>query len=103
MCQLFIQANADLWCSTTRSIRIEGLATSIRLENYFWSTLEEIAERDDINVPRMISRLYRESIEAKHDLGNFTSFLRVCCIRYLALQMSGDIPTDKNISIASLN
>ena len=103
MCQLFIQANSNLWLNSTRSLRIEGVVTSIRLENYFWSTLEEIALRDDMQIPQMISRLYRESVEAEHDLGNFTSFLRVCCMRYLALQMSGDIPDKKTVSISSLD
>ena len=103
MCKLFIQANADLWKRSTRSLRIEGMVTSVRLENYFWNILEEIALRDNMHVPQMISSLYRESIQAGHDLGNFTSFLRVCCMRYLALQISGDIPSQKNITIASLD
>ncbi len=103
MCKLFIQADSNLWTSSTRSLRIDGMVTSIRLENYFWSVLEAIAQRDDMNIPQMITRLYHESIDAEHDLGNFTSFLRVCCMRYLALQVSGDIPLDHRISIASLD
>ena len=103
MCKLFIQADSNLWLSSTRSLRIDGMVTSVRLENYFWSTLEEIAERDAMNIPQMITRLYHESIDAGHDLGNFTSFLRVCCMRYLALQLSGEIPQRRDISIASLD
>jgi len=103
MCKLFIQANTELWQSSTRSLRIDGVVTSIRLENYFWTTLESIARRDELNIPRMISRLYHESIDAGHDLSNFTSFLRVCCMRYLALKISGDIPLNDEVSIASLN
>lgn len=103
MCKLFINAEPELWKSSTRSLRIDGMVTSVRLENYFWSTLEAIAQRDDLNIPQMLTRLYHESIDAGHDLGNFTSFLRVCCMRYLALQLSGDIPTDKNIAIAALD
>jgi hypothetical protein len=34
---------------------------------------------------------------------NFASFLRVCSGRYLALQLSGGIPQDVSIPIASLN
>lgn len=79
------------------------MVTSVRLENYFWSTLEEIAQRDGMNVPQMITRLYHESIDAGHDLGNFTSFLRVCCMRYLALQLSGEIPDQPDVTIASLD
>ncbi len=79
------------------------MVTSVRLENYFWATLEEIAQRDGMNVPQMITRLYHESIDAGHDLGNFTSFLRVCCMRYLALQLSGEIPDQPDVTIASLD
>ena len=103
MCKLFIGADPNLWVSSTHSLRIDGMVTSVRLENYFWNVLEEIARRDDMNVPRMITRLYHESIDAGHDLGNFTSFLRVCAIRYLALQLSGEIPPSLDVPIGSLN
>ena len=103
MCKLFINADATLWSSSTRSIRIDGMVTSVRLENYFWDTLATIASRDDMNIPQMLTRLYHESIDAGHDLGNFTSFLRVCCMRYLALQLNGAIPINQDIAINSLN
>ena len=103
MCKLFIDADAQLWKSSSRSIRIDGMVTSVRLENYFWSTLESIARRDHMNIPQMLTRLYHESIDAGHDLGNFTSFLRVCCMRYLALQLSGDIPINEKVAIAELD
>ena len=103
MCKLFIGASPDLWEATTRSLRIDGMVTSVRLERYFWRVLEEIASRDSLALPDMLSRLYSESIEAGHNLGNFTSFLRVCAMRYLGLQMSGEIPIQPEISIASLD
>lgn len=102
MCKLFIGAEKDFWESTTRSMRFDGVVSSIRLENFFWYTLEEIAERDGYTVSQLINRLYFESIEERHDMGNFTSFLRVCCHRYLALQLSGRVPTDTEIQISSL-
>ena len=34
---------------------------------------------------------------------NFASFLRVCCGRYLALQLSGGIPQNPAVSIRSLD
>lgn len=76
------------------------MVTSIRLENSFWRVLKEIAERDNLTIPAMISRLYRESTEAGHDLSNFTSFLRVCCNRYMALQLNGVVPTDLNVPLS---
>lgn len=103
MCKLFVEADPVLWECRARSLRIDGMVTSVRLETFFWRVLEELAERDGMNVVQLITRLHHESIEAGHDLGNFTSFLRVCCGRYLALQLSGDVPADTSQPIASLN
>lgn len=91
MCQLFIDVDSELWKSRTKSLRIDGMSTSIRIENFFWNTLEEIAGRDRMTVNQLITKLYYESIDAEHDLGNFTSFLRVCCARYLSLIGMGEI------------
>lgn len=103
MCKLFIHANPELWASATHSLRIDGMVTSVRMEHYFWQILEEIARRDDMNTAQLITRLYHESIDAGHDLGNFTSFLRVCALRYQALQLTGDIPTQHEVPIATLD
>ncbi|MBU2954212.1 ribbon-helix-helix domain-containing protein [Marinobacter sp. F3R08] len=103
MCKLFINADPELWVSRTHSLRIDGMVTSVRMENAFWQALTELAARDDMNLPQMITRLYHESIDAGHDLGNFTSFLRVCALRYLELQLSGDVPRDTGVSIGSLD
>jgi hypothetical protein len=65
--------------------------------------LEEIATRDSLTIPEMLNRLHQESLDAGHDISNFTSFLRVCAIRFIGLQLAGDIPTDKGVSIASLD
>lgn len=103
MCRLFIGADPALWQSMTRSVRIDGVATSIRLESFFWSVLEDIGERDSMSVGRLIGRLYRESLEEGHPPENFTSFLRVCCGRYLALQLDGLVPAGRDAPIASLD
>ena len=65
------------------------MVTSVRLETMFWMVLEEIAAREDLNVPQLLHQLYNESIDEGHDLGNFTSFLRVCCLRFTDLQLKG--------------
>ena len=103
MCQLFINADPSLWQNVTRSIRIDGMVTSIRLENIFWFTLEEIAQRDQLSVTQLIVKLNHEAIDAGHDLDNFTSFLRVCAMRYLHLQSIGMLPRATDISLGSLN
>lgn len=94
MCRVFIGADPMLWESQTRSIRMDGMVTSVRLENMFWSVLEEIAARDDMYVPQLLHQLYNESIDEGHDLGNFTSFLRVCCLRYIDLRLKGLLRDD---------
>jgi predicted DNA-binding ribbon-helix-helix protein len=102
MCQVFISADPQLYAHRARSVRLHGVATSIRLENMFWQVLEEIAARDGFTVPQLCTRLYDELVAERGAVDNFTSFLRVCCTRYLALQLSGEIPQDACIPIRSL-
>ena len=102
MCQVFISADPQLWAHRARSIRLHGVATSIRLENLFWQVLEEIAARDSYTVPQLCTKLYDELLAERGAVDNFSSFLRVCCTRYLALQLSGEIPQDMGIPIRSL-
>jgi len=42
-------------------------------------------------------------LEHRGDIPNFSSFLRVCGLRYLALQVDQRIPSDVSIPIRSLN
>ena len=102
MCQLFIDADPALWASHTRSFRMDGMVTSVRLEEMFWRTLETIGDRDDLTVPQLLHRLYNESLDAGHDVGNFTSFLRVCCLRFIALQLRGLIPNVARVKLSQL-
>jgi predicted DNA-binding ribbon-helix-helix protein len=102
MCQVFISADPQLWAHRSRSIRLHGVATSIRLENLFWQVLAEIATRDGFTVPQLCTRLYDELLTERGAVDNFSSFLRVCCTRYLALQLAGEIPQDMRIPIRSL-
>jgi predicted DNA-binding ribbon-helix-helix protein len=102
MCRLFIGADPALWHNQTRSFRLDGMVTSVRQEAQFWDTLQDIAARDDLTVPQLFQRLYYESMDEGHDIGNFASFLRVCCLRYLALQLQDLIPQDKTIAIRDL-
>jgi len=103
MCQIFIGADPDLYRTRSRSLRLHGMATSIRLEVLFWNILEEVGARDGMSVGQLITRLYDELAAAGGDCANFTSFLRVSCGRYLALQVSGSIPADPSVSIRSLD
>ena len=103
MCQVFISADPALYESRTRSVRLHGVATSIKLENLFWQVLDDIAMRDGMRTPQLCTKLYDELVQERGAVDNFASFLRVCCGRYLALQLCGGIPQDSRIPIASLN
>jgi predicted DNA-binding ribbon-helix-helix protein len=99
MCQLFVHADSSLWSCKTKSLRIQGVVTSIRLEVFFWDVLEELSFRDHMTVNQAITKLYLESLDADHDIGNFTSFLRVCCSRYLSLIADGAISREVELPL----
>ncbi len=103
MCKIFISADPELYRCRSRSLRLSGVATSIRLENQFWQVLEEIGRRDSLSIAQLITRLYEELTDSGGDCTNFSSFLRVSCLRYLALQLSGRIPVDVEVPIRSLD
>ncbi|WP_201579398.1 ribbon-helix-helix domain-containing protein [Psychrobacter sp. Pi2-52] len=103
MCQLFISADDSLWSSRTKSLRIQGVVTSIRLEVFFWDILEEVSFRDQMTVNQLITKLYLESLDADHDIGNFTSFLRVCCSRYLSLIADGDLSRETRLPLEKVD
>lgn len=105
MCEIFTRADPGLYASRARSVRLHGVATSIRLENIFWQVLEEIGARDGLSVPRLVARLHDElsAAGALDDRANFASFLRVSCTRYLQLQIAGLIPADGAVPIRALD
>ena len=103
MCEIFIRARPESYQSKTRSVRLHGVVTSIRLENLFWEILAEIGERDGMNVPQLLERLYDELVHSRGEVGNFASFLRVSALRYMALQAHDRIPTDLTVPIRSLD
>jgi predicted DNA-binding ribbon-helix-helix protein len=103
MCKIFISADPTSYESRTRSVRLHGVVTSIRLENLHWAVLEEIAGRDGMTVAQLIERLYDELVADRGAVGNFSSFLRVCALRYENLIAQGLIPRDATIPIRSLD
>jgi predicted DNA-binding ribbon-helix-helix protein len=103
MCRLFVNADPHLWETRLRSVRMDGFSTSIRLENLYWGVLEEIAARDHMTLTQLLTRLHGELLEAHERVDNFASFLRVCCGRYLMLQLAGDISQDPRTPIRGLD
>ena len=103
MCEVFISADPHSYENRTRSVRLHGVVTSIRLENLFWLVLEEIARRDGMGVVQLIEKLYDELVAARGEVGNFASFLRVSALRYEAMLAQGRIPVDTAVAIRSLD
>ena len=103
MCEIFISADPASYESRTRSVRLHGVVTSIRLEHLYWDVLEEIARRDGMSVVHLIEKLYDELVTARGGVGNFTSFLRVSALRYEAMVAQGRIPADVRVPIRSLD
>jgi predicted DNA-binding ribbon-helix-helix protein len=80
MCHLFASQNPDSYIYETRSIRLNGQSTSIRLERMFWNILEQIAALEGLSVPSFISTLHREVLLMWGPVPNFTSHLRCICL-----------------------
>jgi predicted DNA-binding ribbon-helix-helix protein len=83
MCQIFAGQDPGNYQCTTRSVRLAGHATSIRLEATFWDILDELAENQGMTTPRFLSQLYDEVLELHGGIANFASLLRVSCVLYL--------------------
>jgi predicted DNA-binding ribbon-helix-helix protein len=69
-------------------MRLNGQSTSIRLENSFWTILDEIAAGEGLSTPAFLSKLHAEMLELHGEPQNFTSMLRCTCL------LHREIPTD---------
>ena len=83
MCDFFISADPILYESRSRTVRIHGVVTSIRLENLMWDTLADIASDEGKSTNCLIATLHDEILDRRGEVANFSSFLRVTCLRYL--------------------
>jgi predicted DNA-binding ribbon-helix-helix protein len=85
MCDIYTSADPIHYEQRTRSVRIHGMVTSIRLENLCWDILARIAAKDKLTTNQLICRLYEEIVERQGKVENLSSFLRISCMRYLSL------------------
>ncbi|TXY08571.1 ribbon-helix-helix domain-containing protein [Vibrio mimicus] len=83
MCEIFANQPKENYQFITRSVRIDGHATSVKLEASFWNILEEIAQAQSMSLPKFIGLIYREALEYTGDITNFASLLRCSCLIYL--------------------
>jgi predicted DNA-binding ribbon-helix-helix protein len=88
MCEFFVSADPILYESRSRTVRIHGVLTSIRLENLMWDTLAEIAAEEGKSTNCLIATLHDEVLNCRGEVANFSSFLRVTCLRYLRRKLN---------------
>ena len=82
MCSLFAHQPLRNFELQTRSLRIGGHCTSIRLELSFWDTLEEIAAKEGMSLAKFLTRLHNEVLNHAGEVNNFASLLRCSCLIY---------------------
>ena len=83
MCEFFVKADPIQYEQRSRTVRIHGVLTSIRLENMVWDLLAEMAAEEGRTTNALIALFHDEILAHRGEVPNFASFLRVTCMRYL--------------------
>ena len=98
MCKIYLATDPIHYESRSRTLRIHGVATTIRLENTFWDVLQRIAESERKTTNQLITQFYDEAVQDTPDEApkNFASVLRVTCCRYLEINGTGAIRSRDN-------
>ena len=91
MCEYFVKADPIQYEQRSRTIRIHGVLTSIRLENMVWDILAEMAETEGCTTNMLIVRFHDEILAHRGEVPNFASFLRVTCLRYQGLKADASL------------
>jgi predicted DNA-binding ribbon-helix-helix protein len=84
MCKMFAGQDPRNYAYETRSVRLMGHATSVRLESRFWVIVEGIAASQGLTLARFLTKLYEEALDIHGEVSNFASLLRCCCLNYLS-------------------
>lgn len=80
----FVVQSDPIQCERrSRTVHVHGRPTQIRLENLAWDILREMAEAQNTTTNALVVVLHDEVLESRAEGANFTSFLRVTCMRYL--------------------
>jgi predicted DNA-binding ribbon-helix-helix protein len=87
MCEFFVKADPIAYEQRTRTVRIHGVLTSLRLENMVWDTLAEMAEEQGCTTNHLIVTFHDEILAHRGEVPNFASFLRVSSMRFLRRQL----------------
>ncbi|RMU03522.1 hypothetical protein ALP34_04090 [Pseudomonas savastanoi pv. glycinea] len=67
----------------SKSVRLNGLTTCLRLENVYWNILSGIASSNECSVNAVLSYIDRE-VHLRHGgVKNFSGLIRVVCVAHL--------------------
>lgn len=67
----------------SRSVRLNGFATCLRLEEVYWEVLSDISRINDCSVNALLSYIDRE-VHLRHGgVKNFSGLIRVVCVMHL--------------------
>jgi predicted DNA-binding ribbon-helix-helix protein len=104
LCQIYASQLPDTYAYVTRSVRLNGYSTSIKIEAKFWRVLEEIARQEGVALTSFLATLHDEAEAIHGEVRNFASLLRCTCLIYLserherALAETGHRPAAKQVS-----
>ena len=97
MCHIYASIPPEAYEPVTRSVRLHGQVTSIRLEARFWEVLDSMAASQEMTTPRFVTTLYDEVLELRGEVGNFTSLLRVVCTVHLDGRARASAPIPERV------
>lgn len=83
MCKIFSGIPRSAYECETRSVRLDGHATSIRLEAAYWEVLEGLAAGEGMSLGGFLSKLHNEVLDLHGEVRNFASLLRCVCLLHL--------------------
>ena len=84
--------NMNLAQPLSRSVRLNGFATCLRLEAIYWMVLERIARANRCTVNAVLSHVDRE-VHLRHGgVRNFSGLVRVICVVFLLDEGLGQSP-----------
>ncbi|SNB78337.1 Predicted DNA-binding protein, contains Ribbon-helix-helix (RHH) domain [Arboricoccus pini] len=77
MCRIYAGIDPYDCEALTRSVRLNGHVTSIRLERRFWAIVDDMAAAQGKSTPCFLGVLYDEILDLHGEVRNFASHLRV--------------------------
>jgi len=86
--------STDLLALRQRSVRLNGIATCLRLEEIYWAIIEALAREESLSVGKLISRWAMEMDLAHESIWNFTGYIRVVCVVQLIRRIDPNRPMD---------